>query len=274
MGFRIFNEYFYFRYFKRPPNRRKNYKKLSIASPFRCPWPTLVSQWSNNSTADSYYVLRERELLEGVRQCFEHRQKPLSVNLPENCLIPISILMDGRGAAENFSIVCLPKKSDLKREQRKKQNLINEPIYTEPMRSDDQELARKQLRRNHLRLLKRLRRRRVRTKRRQQETAERKVLIVKASTAALVAEQRKTMSEMWLPSQPTNIRRQCTREVFGYLTQAHFSFIKAKVAGIGYATVNGIRSLLKNTAKAGPVKVLVRDPNSANYRKATLKIRL
>lgn len=182
--------------------------------------------------------------------------------------------MDGRGTAEKFSIICLPKKFDIKREQRMKNNLVNEPILTEPTKNDDQELARKTLRRNHLKLLKRLRRRRVRTKRRQQETAQRKILIVKSTTADLIAKQRHSMNEMWLPSLPKAIRQQCSRQVIGYLTQAHFSFVKAKVAGVGYITMNGLRNLLKISPKSGSPKVLIRDTSSANYRKATLKIRI
>lgn len=220
-------------------------------------------------------MLRERDVLEQLDHCLQHHQKSSGLNLPENCLIPVSVDMDGRGTAENFSIICLPKHADFKRERMLKENLLNEPICTEPARADDQEVARKVLRRNHLAMLKRLRRRRVRTKRRQQETAQRKVLIVKAATAALIADQRKTMNEMWLPSQSDRIRNQCSREVFGYLTQSHFSFVKAKVAGIGYVTANGIRNLLKMMSKTGSApKVLVRDSNSANYRKATLKIRI
>lgn len=219
-------------------------------------------------------MLREKDALQKIEKCLLHRSKSSDINLPENCLIPVTIDVDGRGVAEKFAIICLPKKFDFKREQRMKNNLINEPILTEPTKNDDQELARKNLRRNHLKLLKRLRRRRVRTKRRQQETAQRKILIVKPATADLIAEQRKAMNEMWLPSQPKIIRQQCSREVIGYLTQAHFSFVKAKVAGVGYITMNGLRNLLKVIPKSGPVKVLLRDTSSVNYRKAMLKIRI
>lgn len=126
-----------------------------------------------------------------------------------------------------------------------------------------------------MQLLKRLRRQRVRRKCRQQETAERKVLIVKPSTTALVLEQRQRMRELWLPSQATKVRDQCSREVLGYLTQAHFSFIKGKSAGVGYITPNGLRCLRRLFAKAnGSLFVLVRSPSSVHYRKCTLRIRV
>lgn len=220
-------------------------------------------------------MIRERNILEQLKSCLKNHRTATRVNLPENCLIPVTIDLDGRGIARKFSIICLPKRADFTRERVLRETLTNKPIYSEPSRLDTQEFARKLLRSNHIKLLKRLRRRRIRTKRRQQETAQRKVLVANAATAKLIAAQRETMNEMWLPKQPIRIRNQCSREVFGYLTQAHFSFIKGKVAGIGYITSNGFQSLLRLYMKKNSVpKVLVRDPNSVNYRKATLKIRI
>lgn len=263
------------RYFRRPPNRRVNYQKLSIASPFRCPWSELVDEWSGRYICGSpFYVLRDEGTLQQLETCLTQRNGLDALALSVNCLIPISIDVAGRGSAEKFAIICLPTKSDLKRDQQLKRNLDNEPIYTEPMQKDHQESDRKAFRTRHLKLLKRLRRQRVRKKRRQQETAQRKVLIVPAATAALVDEQRETMRELWLRTSPNKIRHQCSREVIGYLTQAHFSFIKAKSAGIGYITVTGLQHLL-NVMKhsKGAINVLIRNPSSANYRKAIMKIR-
>lgn len=254
-----------------------NYSKLAITSPFRCPWSDLISQWSSKPSTDptSFYVLRDVDKLRQIQQYLSNRETPASIDLPDNCLLPISIEVAERGSAEQFSIICLPKKCDWKRDQRMKRNLVNEPVFTEPPRSDGQERKRKLLRTKHLKLLKRLRRRRVRRKRRQQETAQRRVLIVTAATAELVAEQRKTMQELWLRTRPEQVRNQCSREVIGYLTQAHFSFLKAKSAGVGYITRNGFLQLLKVMKKSnGLIQVLVRNPSSTQYRKANLKIRL
>lgn len=197
-----------------------------------------------------------------------------SLQLPDNCLIPISLVMDGRGSASKYSIICLPKRCDLRENVKKLKLLDFTPIHTEPIKADTSETQRKQLRLKHQSLLKRLRRRRVRIKRKLQETSHRKVKIFPARTAGIVAKQLETMSELWLPSKPTAIRNQCSREVFGYLTQCQFNFIEARVAGIGYVTAKGLEALIKNSPKTDQMhKVLVRDPNSLNYRFAILKLR-
>lgn len=265
-----------FRYFLRPPNRRINYQKLSIASPFRCPWSELVDEWSAKNTCGSiFYVLREAEKLQQIDKCLSQRQNIDALELPVNCLIPVSIDVAGRGSAEKFTIICLPKGCDLKREQRMKRDLVNEPICTEPVREDIRAYDRKEFRMKHLQLLKRLRRRRVRKKRLQQETAEWRVVIPRGATAKLVIKQRKTMQELWLRTWPDKVRDQCSREVIGYLTQAHFSFVKAKCAGIGYITMDGLRELIKVMRRSkGAINVLVRNPSSVNYHKAILNIRL
>lgn len=190
-------------------------------------------------------------------------------NIDENCLIPVSLVMNDRGNANKFAIICLPKKQDLRHNRTNRKHFINKPVLTEPVAIDKNETKRKLLRFNHLTTLKRLRRQRVRVKRKNQEYSERKVIIAPPNTVNLINSQYSRMCELWLPSAPKTIRHQCSREVLGYLTQCQFMFHDAKVAGIGYVTVNGIRKLSKLNGN----QVLVRDSNSFNYRLATLVIR-
>lgn len=247
--------------------------KLSIASPFKCPWQHLVNDW-NAQKKDAFYVLREKSKLQQIQQCLYGKEKLSSLHLDDNCLVPISMTMDHRGAAERFSLICLPKKSDLNRNSRKIRSFEYGPVYVEPLKTDANEKQRKELRIKHLKLLKRLRKRRVRAKRKKQQYAERNVIIAPPHTAKLIAEQAQTMRELWLPTAVIQIRQQCSREVVGYLAQCQFSYLKAKVAGIGYVTVKGLDQLLKqvdNQRKA--VKVLIRSPNSLNYRFASIAVR-
>lgn len=233
----------------------------------------LIRNWSTDDIT-TFYVLREKEMLNKITNCCVKRIPLSTLDLPANCLIPITIEMDNRGAATKFSIVCLPKRSDLKRNERKLRAFEYDPVFTETIGSDKNENERKKLRFAHKKLLKRLRRRRVRVKRKNQETSKRKVYITKPNTAALIAEQLKTMSELWLPTNPTNIRHQCSREVLGYLTQCQFSFSKAKVAGIGYITFNALKQLMQLFSKIfKQIKVLIRDPKELSYRLASLRIR-
>lgn len=184
--------------------------------------------------------------------------------------------MVGRGSPGDCAIICVPKPSDLKRDVRMRKVYNNEPIYTEPLRSDPQEQERKRLRVAHQKLLKRLRRRRVRTKKRKQETSEKRVLIAKPGTAKIIAEQISKIRELWLPASPVSIRNQCTREVLGYLTKADFSLAEARVAGVGYITMNGLKKLVSTCSKwsSGPsCTVLVRGTNTRQYRFAKLIIK-
>lgn len=194
-------------------------------------------------------------------------------DIDDNSLIPISLSMNGRGNVNKFSIICLPKKQDLRNNRKNRKQFIQKPVFTESVAIDANETERKQIRLNHLMMLKRLRRRRVRVKRNKQEYSERKVIIAPAQTAQIISTQYNQMCDLWLPTQPKTIRQQCTREVFGYLTQSQFMFHEAKVGGIGYVTVNGIQKLARIANGQKSNQVLVRDPNSLNYRLAILSVR-
>lgn len=197
------------------------------------------------------------------------------IDLPTNCLIPVALIMDSRGTLENNSLICLPKPSDLKRDIRKRSNFDNEPVCEEPLKVDQNENERKALRSNHLKLLKRLRRRRVRVKRREQETSDRRVLIAKPGTAKLIRDQMDKIRELWLPESPSSVRNQCSREVLGFVTFSNFSFIEAKVTGTGYVALNSLAKLFKNCGKAkGNVRVMVRSTNSRQYRLAKVKVKV
>ncbi|VVD03183.1 unnamed protein product [Leptidea sinapis] len=78
----------------------------------------------------------------------------------------------------------------------------------------------------------------------------------------------KTMRELWLPANTSNVRYCCIRETMGYITQGTFSFTEAKSCGIGYVAFNALTKLLET----GSDKVLVRNTTSRKYRLATVKI--
>lgn len=277
------------RYFRTPPNKRQNYLKLSIASPFKCPWEQLIQEWctesqskksvnnqnsseiSNLATVQRFFVLRNKNKLRDVEQFLAGRMQ--SMDIDENCLIPISITLNGRGNIGKYSIVCLPNNKDLQTNIRNRKQFPKIPSLTEPIGIDHNETKRKLFRLNHLKMLKRLRRQRVRVKRKKQEYSERKVIIAPPRTANLINLQYSKMCELWLPMSPKSVRHQCKKEVFGYLSQSQFMFHEAKVSGIGYVTSNGIRKLSKLYHGRKSNQVLVRDPTSLIYRWATITIR-
>lgn len=232
-----------------------------------------MNEWQTQSKSTDFYVLRDKQKLDEIDQVIRGRKTTIQCDIDENCLIPISIEMNGRGISNKFAIICLPKNDDLRTNANNLKHFKFAPVISEPPGTDKQEHLRKQMRIKHLMLLKRLRRRRVRVKRKKQEYSERTVIIAPAKTVKLIEAQFSKMCQLWLPSQPHSVRNQCSREVFGYLTLSQFSLHAGKVNGVGYVTVNGLRKLVKTNRSGKANQVLVRDPNTSNYRLATLSIR-
>lgn len=275
------------RHFRLPPNKRCNYRKLAVVSPFLAPWKHLVRDWRHDSsspTTDDFFVLRDRALLQRLDDSLR-RQHPWPEQLPDNCLIQIQLRMQARGHLKDNALICLPTRADWKRRWRQLKHDDQAPVHSEPPQPDLNERLRNELRLNHKRQLKRLRARRVREKRRLQETSTRRVHIRPAGTATLVSEQLDKMCCLWLPTDPAetrdSVRRQCSREVVGYVSSAAFSFVEATVCGVGYVTARGLRQLLNREAgngqggaKAQSMLCLVRDAESRDYRFARFQINL
>lgn len=61
------------RYFSLPPNKRMNYNKFSIVSPFDCKWKVLLKDWNCfPSGTNNFYVLRDRILLRKIQVSSNH----------------------------------------------------------------------------------------------------------------------------------------------------------------------------------------------------------
>lgn len=258
-----------------------------MISPFQAPWQHLVRDWRKDSLSPSaaaaggFFVLRDRALLQRLDECL-HRRQPWPEQVPDNCLIQLQFRMQARGHLKDNALICLPTRADWKRRWRQLKHDEHAPVHSEPPQPDLNERLRKELRLGHKRQLKRLRARRVREKRRLQELSTRRVHIRPAGTAKLVREQLDKISKLWLPSDPAetrdSVRRQCSREVVGYVNSAGFSFVEATVCGVGYVTPGGLRQLLAKeeagVAKAQSTLCLVRDADSRDYRFARFQINL
>ncbi|XP_055529838.1 ribonucleases P/MRP protein subunit POP1 [Wyeomyia smithii] len=261
------------KYFSRPHNRRVNYKKLAIASPFRSLWSQLVSEW-NASKNSKFYVLRDQESLNKIHLSLDRKYNIKSVDLPPVCLVPVYLTIKTRGNPGDNALICLPHRQDFR--QNKSQTQINDngPVLVEPLRKDPFQKERHQLRKMHLRQLKRLRKRRIREKKnRQRKQPGTLVRIAKPQNRNLIQEQLAKMKELWLPAVPETIRNQCSRECFGYVTRTSFSLIEGKVTAVGYVTSRGLEKLFRICTK-GSFKVLIRGTKTRCYRFATLKVRL
>lgn len=249
-----------------------NYKKLAIASPFCCPWKQLVSEWAGVEDCN-FYVLRELEVLSKIQLALNRKFNFKSAQTPPSCLIPVYLTMKTRGNPGDNALICLPYRTDFQKNKQHKQGNNFSPIYTEPLCKDLQQKERHRLRRQHLQELKKLRNKRIRKKRAlQQINPGTLIRIAKPNNIKLIRDQLTKMRELWLPAKPESIRKQCSRECFGYITQCNFSLSGAKVVGLGYVTAKGLEKLLKTCSK-GTCKVLVRGTKSRCYRFASIKIR-
>lgn len=270
-----------------PPNKRTNYRKLAVVSPFTAPWRHLVRDWrasfSSASEGSSFYVLRHRQQLEEIVESIRHRS-PLPQTLPDDAIIQIQLQLLSRGHVKDNALICLPTAADHKKRWRQLKHNDQAPVHVEPTQPDLNEQLRKELRQSHKLKLKRLRSRRVREKRRLQETATKRVHIRPANTAHLVRGQLQEMCRLWLPTDPAelrdSVRRQCSRQVFGYVSTAGFSFTEALVCAVGYVTPAGLQQLIeelpasKGNRKQPPLMCLVRDADSRDYRWASFQVNL
>lgn len=140
------------RFFKLPPNKRTNYNKYSIASPFNYNWNLLVGEWLGE-TVGEIRVLRDRKLLCEIHELFITRKpKNIVIDFNKNLVVPVKLKVEQKGCPKQFSVICLPQVGDLKK------------VPVEPKKLDVNEVKRKQLRKQHKKLLQTLKRRRKRAK--------------------------------------------------------------------------------------------------------------
>ncbi|XP_018397285.1 PREDICTED: ribonucleases P/MRP protein subunit POP1 [Cyphomyrmex costatus] len=271
------------KYFRYPPNRRTNFVKFGIRSPFFCDWKNLMKNWSNN---EDFYVLRNRELLlllqAAICPAKNKNAKFLAQNTQsnfpnlddyKNCLIHIHVSVVGKGLPKKFAIICMPTFEDLNEFKSNKKWLG--PV--EKCHNDPNEKIRKALRKNHLILLKRLKRQRVRWKQalrnnalkflKESDKLNESTRITVSSHHKIISDQLVKMSELYLP-ECAEVRHSCDREVMGYITLGDFLFSQAKGIGIGYIT---LISLLEMINKKFNI-VLVRNTQTRQYRLAELSI--
>lgn len=264
-------------YFLKPPNRRTNFRKISIASPFYCPFDQLIKEWNGNG---DFYLVRNLTKLKEIDNVLKNSPKIFSnfekLNLESNSLLPVKIHMISRGSPENNSIICLPNKKDIKFWMNTRNKHSKSPIISEKIINDPYENERKISKFNHKKELKRLRNRRVREKRKAQNYAEKFVKIAKANNEKLIREQFEKMCELWVPSKPTTIRYQCSREVFGYVTDSRFTLNVGKVSGIGFIASDGLIKLSQIFQKVKNIKpfVLIRSPHNTSYHVASISINI
>ncbi|KAJ9596564.1 hypothetical protein L9F63_012397 [Diploptera punctata] len=169
-------------HFRLPPDKRPNFLKLGISSPFICAWKILLTDWTHKSLVMptskcikedrvQFFVLRDKVNLECLRSaveslktiksyCDKGNNSDLTVRNTDSCLVKVTVHMCSKGSPSDLAIICLPSVSDI-------DNLLKNPNFPGPVEEihkDENHEERKNLRNDHKKLLKSLRRKRVKRK--------------------------------------------------------------------------------------------------------------
>jgi ribonuclease P/MRP protein subunit POP1 len=271
------------KHFALPPNKRVNFAKLGIASPFQPPWAVLLKDWrSDNSLCgpvplpEVVHVLREAELLRRLR---EDKLSGEDVEKFGDYLVGVRLRIQGKGKLGENSLICHPSTQDLEVDG------FEGPM--ERVHEDDMEKERKETREMHQLTKKRLKRQWKKLKDKEvlmktQSTAlgkpldEEKLNLVTSNmnTVKKIREQRNhefgaKNEELWIGDFNT-VRHSSKREIFGFITAANMSYTIGGYLGFGYVSLRG---LLKWKELKNPKSLaLTREVSSTQYRFSSLAI--
>ncbi|KAH1021527.1 hypothetical protein HUJ04_011032 [Dendroctonus ponderosae] len=190
-------------FFRLPPNKRTNFNKFAIASPFSFNWKLLISDWSGQHCS-TFFVLRDRLVLKEIQDG------------------PAEVLGKGHKTAKKT-----------KSEQLYSEGTSRDEIV-EPMHKDLLAQKRKALRQEHKSLLQKLRRRRKRCRKLKKPSSP--------TDIDILTTYRHKMRSLWLP-EPKTIRYSCIRPVIGFIKHGAFSFTFGQSKGLGYIAGSALTSL-------------------------------
>ncbi|GJQ71269.1 hypothetical protein Trydic_g11008 [Trypoxylus dichotomus] len=188
------------RYFNLPPNKRVNYNKFSITSPFECKWKVLLRDWNCFPIgAKRFYVLRDKKLLHMIQDTLSKNSQlgKLDVNFQVPYIVPVRLVLEKKGCPMRYSIICLPKQEDLQKGADIK----------ELKKTDSNQAERSNLRFSHKLLLKKLSRYRKRCR------LLGKDYIPKVN---YIEEYKRKIENLWIPDVQSEIRQSCSREIIGW----------------------------------------------------------
>lgn len=284
------------KYWARPPNRRCNYTKLGVASPFKPLWRTLMTDWLQDCN-ENVEVLRDGHVLRIIADALKSPRKseiskkrlrlpyklckqieqikptkrhtspsiPLqllsSLNCNEPSLIHVRLTLTGRGRCKSNALICLPQLLDWSNSQN-----VEEPLHSDSTKKQ----ARKKLRLEHLAQLRGEKRRRKVAK----TAADNKMTVEERREGSMTLDEyRDAIRHLWVPNNVTTVRNSCSREVIGWVTEASFSFKCGRWMALGYIVLPALPHLLsRQMSPQQKCRVLVRDTQSRCYRFAALQV--
>lgn len=254
--------------YRLPPDKRPNYVKLGIVSPFNCPWVKLLKDWFPEEEDKGFFVLRNRIHLDYL-SCLLDKKKPVEscsfTATDKQCgLVQVGIEMCGRGTVKKFSLICALGEKDFKLTNNKSGR---GPI--EWLHEDVNEEQRTALRDAHKAKLKKLRRKRVKAKRELEESG---VFATKEDTKVnpteeLVKKQAEVIKKLWLP-EVESVKSSSSRSVMGFVTCGDYSFTRSQEFGYGFVALSALLTILEQKQNY----VLVRNIMSLQYNFARIKL--
>ncbi|CAH1773994.1 unnamed protein product [Owenia fusiformis] len=233
-------------YGRYPKNKRPNYFKLGVPSPFVPPWNDLVSGYSKevidanmgkdneNKSKLEFSVLRHKKQLQAISLEVETSLKSgksgtsvLDTLYKQNStsLVCVNLHIVLRGTPSDNSAICIPTLADL-------QSLKSDSKYGGPL-----ETAHKDPRDNH----------------------------------------KNPLESVGILPKVENVINHCSRKCIGYVNKGGYSLSNGSGVGMGFCSIVGLSELckfLQDEAKQTKCIVLVRSPVSLQYRFAYLSIRL
>lgn len=265
------------KHFKLPPQKRFNYIKLGFQTPFHCPWDSLCNEWMLDS--NSKFVLRNIKILNQLQNLTLKLKEKMDINKIknlikteildfQNCLIPIRLDIIQKGVLRPNSHVCLPTSNDL--------TVFGNGSYLGPIdkiRKDSNASKRKIYRLEHKKLLRSLKRKRMLEKKNRSVLCKRYKRKI-SPTSHIVKEYLNQMKKLWIPEEQLPLKHSCERTILGFSHKSHYSFTKSKFIGIGYMPSLALLELFNfwSVSKSNMPYVLIRNPNSVQYRYAVLSI--
>ncbi|KAF5276449.1 hypothetical protein FQA39_LY06518 [Lamprigera yunnana] len=248
---KLLTETYKHRFFSLPPNKRPNYNKLGFIEPFTYNWQKLIDEWKSDTLpSKDFSVLRDKKILYQMQILLNSAKRKMeTISFETNFLIPVRIKLENKGTIKKFAHICLPKLQDLTTD-----------LY-EPKRKDINEKIRKEKRDAHKKLLKRLRRARIKTKKEGKKVSRENV--------KEVLEYNNEMKKLWLPDLNNDLRTSCSRKIMGYITFGDFSFTQYCCCGVGYISMCAFKVLLEKQMRN---KILVRNISSRRYRIGVMEI--
>nr|XP_022920798.1 ribonucleases P/MRP protein subunit POP1 [Onthophagus taurus] len=239
------------KYSSLPPNRRTNYIKYAVSSPFQFNWDILLNEWNETTTnGNNFFVLRDKTLLKMLNDSLNTTKIP-DVDFAQLCLVPVKIILK-KGCPSRYSLICLPHNQDLHKSNQE---------VKEPLKRDENQRKRMKLRKERIIMLKKMKKLRIKARKNGQ--------VVKQDVEGML-KHKELMEKLWIPD-VVNIRKSCSRDIMGFVTKGGFSFTVGKTVGIGYVALNSLKSLFSVDNKFKN-KVLIRNTSSREYKIGQLEI--